>query len=155
MSQALHRGNRPPVGRRVAVHLAVGTARMLARMPPARIRRVLELLRRGAAAATPEQALAARQDVVAVSVLCSGRFCLQRSLATALVCRIRGVWPTWCTGVRTPPFAAHAWVEVGGRPVGEPTDTVTYRHLMTVPPVSGPRGGLRGSSRPPRSGEKA
>jgi Transglutaminase-like superfamily len=134
-SQALHRGSRPPVGRRVAVHLAVGAARILARLPPRRIRRVLELLRRGAAAATPEQALAARQDVVAVSVLCSGRYCLQRSLATALVCRMRGVWPTWCTGVRTPPFAAHAWVEVGGRPIGEPADTVTYRHVMTVPPV--------------------
>jgi hypothetical protein len=24
---------------------------------------------------------------------------------------MRGVWPTWCTGVRTPPFSAHAWVE--------------------------------------------
>lgn len=134
MSQALPRGDRLPVGRRIAVHLAVGAARVLARLPPARIRRTLELLRRGATAATPEEALAARQDVVAVSVFCSGRFCLQRSIATALVCRLRGTWPTWCTGVRTPPFAAHAWVEVGGRPIGEPTDTVTYRHLVTVPP---------------------
>lgn len=128
------------MGRRVAVHLAVGAARTLARLPPRRIRRVLHLLRRGAAPATPEQALAAREDVVAVSVLCSGQYCLQRSLATALVCRIRGVWPTWCTGVRTPPFAAHAWVEVDGRPVGEPADTVTYRPLVMVPPAGGHRG---------------
>ena len=81
------------MGRRVAVDLAVGAARMLAHLPPGRIRRVLELLRRGAAAATP-------------------------------------------------PFAAHAWVEVDGRPIGEPADTVTYRHLMTVPPVRGPRDGV-------------
>lgn len=135
MSQVLQRGDRPRLGRRLAVHLAVGVARLLARRSPARIRRTLELLRRGAAAATPEQALAARTDVVSVSVLCSGNYCLERSIATALVCRIRGVWPTWCTGVRTPPFEAHAWVEADGRPVGEPATTATYRHLVTVPPV--------------------
>ncbi|MGH3429544.1 MAG: lasso peptide biosynthesis B2 protein, partial [Mycobacteriales bacterium] len=73
-------------------------------------------------------------DVTAVSTLCAGRYCLQRSLATTLLCRISGTWPTWCTGVRTPPFAAHAWVEAQGRRVGEPKDTATYRTLLTVPP---------------------
>ncbi|MEJ3652797.1 lasso peptide biosynthesis B2 protein [Actinomycetes bacterium KLBMP 9759] len=135
-SQALQRGQRPPLGRRIAVHVAVGIARGLARLSPGRIRRTLALLRRGAAVATHEQALAARRDVVAVSVFCSGRYCLERSIATAIVCRLRGVWPTWCTGVRTPPFEAHAWVEVDGTPVGEPTDTVTYRHLVVVPPAT-------------------
>ncbi|WP_232667162.1 lasso peptide biosynthesis B2 protein [Pseudonocardia sp. TRM90224] len=134
-SQALQRGERPPLGRRLVIHVAVGIARGLARLAPVRIRRTFELLRRGAAAATHEQALAARQDVVAVSVFCSGRYCLERSIATAIVCRLRGVWPVWCTGVRTPPFEAHAWVEVDGVPVGEPTDTVTYRHLIVVAPV--------------------
>ncbi|WP_435854848.1 lasso peptide biosynthesis B2 protein [Streptomyces triculaminicus] len=37
-------------------------------------------------------------------------------------------------GVRTPPFAAHAWVEADGQRVGEPHDTATYRTLLTVPP---------------------
>ncbi|MEV4177831.1 lasso peptide biosynthesis B2 protein [Nonomuraea sp. NPDC049709] len=35
------------------------------------------------------------------------------------LCRMRGWRPTWCSGVRVrPPFAAHAWVEAGGVPVG-------------------------------------
>ncbi|WP_079249549.1 lasso peptide biosynthesis B2 protein [Streptomyces sp. IMTB 2501] len=68
-----------------------------------------------------------------LSTLCSGRYCLQRSLATALLCRMRGSWPTWCSGVRTSPFAAHAWVEADGRPVGEPEDTASYQPMITVP----------------------
>ncbi|MFJ8716444.1 lasso peptide biosynthesis B2 protein [Streptomyces violaceus] len=34
--------------------------------------------------------------------------------------------PTWCSGVRTSPFAAHAWVEADDRPVGDPPG---HRHL--------------------------
>ncbi|GGS14184.1 hypothetical protein GCM10010252_62030 [Streptomyces aureoverticillatus] len=65
-------------------------------------------------AAGYEEALRARQEVTTVSTLCAGRYCLQRSLATALLCRMRGHVPTWCSGVRTTPFGAHAWVG-GGR----------------------------------------
>ncbi len=125
---------RPPLCRRLAAHTAVGAARLLAHLPPRRLRAVLHTLRRGATPASYAQALQARQDVTAVSTLCTGRYCLHRSLATALLCRIGGTWPTWCTGVRTPPFAAHAWVEAQGRPVGEPADTATYRRMLTVPP---------------------
>jgi hypothetical protein len=35
--------------------------------------------------------------------------------------------------VRTAPFAAHAWVEAEGRPVGEPDDTAAYRAMIKVP----------------------
>ncbi|GAB2877786.1 hypothetical protein GCM10027074_52350 [Streptomyces deserti] len=94
---------------------------------------MLNAVRRGARPADYAQALRARQDVTAVSTLCAGRFCLQRSLATALLCRMRGSWPTWCSGVRMPPFAAHAWVEAEGRRVGEPQDTVTYRTIISIP----------------------
>jgi hypothetical protein len=73
--------------------------------------------------------------VVAVSVLCAGEGCLQRSLATALLCRMRGSWPTWCTGVRTMPFGAHAWVEADGVPVDEPHQPGHYRPVITVPPA--------------------
>lgn len=72
--------------------------------------------------------------MVAVSLLCAGDGCLPRSLATALLCRLRGTWPTWCAGARTAPFAAHAWVEVAGEPVGEPHPAGYYRALVTVPP---------------------
>lgn len=125
---------RPPLRRRLAAHTAVCAARLLAHLPPRRLRAVLHTARRGAAPAGYAQALRARQDVIAVSTLCAGRYCLQRSLAIALLCRIGGTWPTWRTGVRTPPFAAHAWVEAQGRRVGEPDDTATYRTMLTVAP---------------------
>jgi hypothetical protein len=134
MTQILDSAPRPPLRRRIPVHCAITAARLLARLSPRRIRAILEALRRGANAATYEQALAARADVVASSVHCAGKYCLPRALATTLLCRMRGVWPTWCTGVRTSPFAAHAWVEVASQPVGEPTETASYRPILTVPP---------------------
>jgi transglutaminase superfamily protein len=139
MSQVLDTsGARPPLFRRVLVHLAVTAARLLARMPPKRIVAVLRVLRRRAAPATHQQALRARTDVTGSSTRCAGTYCLQRSLATALLCRMRGVWPTWCSGVRTPPFAAHAWVEAEGQRVGEPADVYAYRVLLAVPPSGTP-----------------
>lgn len=132
---ALSARDRLPPHRRILPLLAVAVARMLARTRPARVRAVLEFLRRGARPATAEQAAAARRDIVSVSLRCAGQACLQRSIATALLCRSRGVWPTWCTGVRTSPFQAHAWVEVAGEPVGEPHPAGHYQRLLAIPPV--------------------
>ena len=134
MSQILPGVPRHSRRSRIGVRLCVAAAHILARTSPRRLRRILELARRGAAPAHYDQAAAARDDVVSTSTRCAGLHCLQRSLATTLLCRLRGTWPTWCTGVRTPPFAAHAWVEADGRPVAEPADTVTYRPVITVPP---------------------
>lgn len=61
--------------------LAVGTARLLATLRPSQLRRILEFARRGARPATAQQAHTARQAVVAVSLRCAGKGCLQRSLA--------------------------------------------------------------------------
>ncbi|MEU7648743.1 lasso peptide biosynthesis B2 protein [Streptomyces huasconensis] len=128
-----------PWHRRPPVLLAVAAARLLILLPPRRLRRVLTAVRRGAAPATAGQALTARRHVTAVSLRCAGEGCLQRSVATALLCRMRGVWPDWCTGVRTSPFRAHAWVEVDGHPVGEGQQPPGYYHrLMTVPAVRRP-----------------
>ncbi|AZQ70207.1 MULTISPECIES: lasso peptide biosynthesis B2 protein [Streptomyces] len=121
-----------PLVRRPAVLLAITAARLIALLPPRRIRRVLSLARRGAAPATGEQALTARRAVVAMSARCAGEACLQRSVATALLCRVRGTWPDWCTGVRTAPFRAHAWVEAEGRPIGEPFPADYYRTLIKI-----------------------
>ncbi|MGY5132037.1 lasso peptide biosynthesis B2 protein [Streptomyces nigrescens] len=118
--------------RRLPALLAVAVALPLAALPPRRIRRLLHLARRGAAPATADRALAARQAVVAVSARCAGEGCLQRSLATVLLRRMSGVWPTWCVGVRTLPFRAHAWVQVDGHPVGEPRPKGYYHPIMTV-----------------------
>jgi len=132
--QTVQRASRLPLRQRPAALIAVGVARMLAHLPPRRIRAVLTVLRRGAAPATYQQANNAQDAILAVSVLCGGRYCLQRSLATTLLCRIHGVWPTWCTGVRTAPFVAHAWVEVDSQPVGEPQDPGYYRPIIAIPP---------------------
>ncbi|PJJ03408.1 transglutaminase superfamily protein [Streptomyces sp. 2333.5] len=142
-SMALDQRARLPLLRRLLPLLAVGAARPLARLKPARLRAVLEFARRGAAPADAGQAQRARDQVVAVSLRCAGQNCLQRSLATALLCRARGVWPTWCTGVRTHPFAAHAWVEAEGRLIGEPHPEGYYKPLLTVPPRTGACAGDR------------
>ena len=124
-----------PLSRRMVAHLAVGAARVLATQPPRRIRKLLGWLRRGSEPATFEQAKAARDTVVAVSLTCAGREgCLPRSLATILLCRVRGRWPTWCVGARRlPPFGAHAWVEVDELPVDEDYPPDYFRKFFTVP----------------------
>ena len=126
-----------PLWRRPLPLLAVAAARVLARVKPATLRKVLEFTRRGARPADAEQALRAREDVVSVSMRCAGNNCLQRSIAAALLCRMRGGWPTWCTGVRTHPFAAHAWIQVGAEPIGEPHPAGFFHPLLSVVPAPG------------------
>ncbi|MDQ4031589.1 MAG: lasso peptide biosynthesis B2 protein [Actinomycetota bacterium] len=118
---------------RPAALCAAGVARILARLSPEHLRWVLELARCGARSAGEIEALRARNAVVAVSMRCTGRWCLQRSIATALLCRMHGCWPEWRTGVRTQPFQAHAWVAVDGKAVGESDDIQFFHPTMTVP----------------------
>jgi hypothetical protein len=131
-----HRPGSVPLPRRVLVRVAVGAARLLATRSPRRIRRVLGFLRRGAEPATFDQVRAARDAVTAVSLTCAAREgCVPRSLATILLSRLHGRWASWCVGARRiPPFGAHAWVEVGGIPVGEDEYPPDYfRTFFTVP----------------------
>ncbi len=130
----------PPWHLRPAARAAVGLARVLARLSPRHLRRVMTLLARGAQPAEEVETLRARNAVVAVSVRCAGPRCLQRSIATALLCRIKGRWPQWCTGVRTQPFQAHAWVAVAGRPIGENINDIQFFYLT----MSVQAGGISG-----------
>jgi hypothetical protein len=129
-----HRPRAVPIGRRVSARAAVVLARVLATQPPARIRRVLAGIRRGARPATYVEASTARADVVAVSLICAAREgCVPRSQATVLLCRARGSWPTWVVGARrVPPFGAHAWVEADGAPVDEDYPADYFRTFFTV-----------------------
>ena len=122
-------------GRRNRVRVMVAAARLLATRSPRHIRKVLSWLHQGTRPATYEEAYDARQAVVSVSLACAGREgCLLRSLATTLVCRSYGCWPTWCLGARRlAPFYAHAWVEVDGEMVGEDYPADYFRTLFTVP----------------------
>lgn len=119
-------------GQRIVALMAVGVARPLAAMPPGRLRRILRYLSRGTRPARYEETLWARSATVTVSTRCAGLGCLQRSVATALICRLRNRWPDWCTGFRMDPFGAHAWVEVDGVPVGEPADVARFRTVVSV-----------------------
>lgn len=135
---ALERPTGVPFTRRMAARLVLVPALALSLLPPRRIRGVLERVRRGARPASPADAAAAREALCAVSLRCAGpRGCLPRSLGAALLCRLRGTWPVWCTGVsRVPPFSAHAWIEAAGRPVGEGVPDDYFVRLVTVPPVN-------------------
>lgn len=126
------RGGRLSWHRHLTARCTVGAAWLLTRLTPRRLQRVLRLLARGARPATAALTLDARTSVVTVSAWCAGQGCLQRSVATALLVRLHGAWPDWCTGVRIRPFRAHAWVEAEGGPVGEPDDTALYRTMLSV-----------------------
>ncbi|WP_433269054.1 lasso peptide biosynthesis B2 protein [Actinosynnema sp. CS-041913] len=123
------------VGRRVVCWVVTVVARVLAKLPPRWIRSTLAVVSGRARPASHAEAKSARDTVVAVSLRCAGPGCLPRSIATALLCRLRGTWPTWRVGVRTAPFGAHAWVEAEGRPVGEPPGTEHLHVMMTVQPT--------------------
>lgn len=48
--------------------------------------------------------------------------CLENSLAAALAALLTRRSVDWCIGARLMPYAAHAWIEVEGAPVGEPSE---------------------------------
>jgi hypothetical protein len=123
-----------PLPRRLLAYIVIALARLLATRAPHRIRALLGWLRRGARPATYEEAKAARDTIVAISLICGAREgCVPRSLATVLLCRVRGTWPAWTVGVRRlPPFAAHAWVEADGRMVEEDYPPDYFRRLLQV-----------------------
>ncbi|HEY3001090.1 MAG TPA: lasso peptide biosynthesis B2 protein [Kribbellaceae bacterium] len=126
-----------PLRDRLAGRVAVVVAKRLAKRSPRRIQQALRRLRRGAAPATYAQAAAARAVVTGISLDCTGpQGCLPRSIATALLCRLRGTWPTWCVGVRVlPPFGAHAWVVADDRDVEEPYPAGYHKALISVEPA--------------------
>lgn len=69
--------------------------------------------------------------------------CLERSLGALVIMGSRRLGVTWCQGVRTPPFASHAWIEVSGEPIGEPGTTATYQRMLVVSPVTATKGSIR------------
>ncbi|MER5901186.1 lasso peptide biosynthesis B2 protein [Streptomyces mirabilis] len=123
---------RLPWYRQFGPRCAAGAARLLVRLPPARLHRVLGVVSKGSRPAGYAEVARARRSVVSVSTRCAGLGCLQRSVATVLLCRAHGRWADWCTGFRTEPFGAHAWVEADGRPVDEPGELSVFRTVLAV-----------------------
>jgi hypothetical protein len=124
-----------PWWRKPPAWVAVTTGRVLAKLSPARLRRVLEFARTGARPAATQEAQRALDAVLASSLRCRGEYCLQRSIATALLCRLTGSWPELRIGAQPRPFKAHAWVSVNGTAVGELPETIVgLGTLLLIPP---------------------
>ncbi|GHF80594.1 lasso peptide biosynthesis B2 protein [Streptomyces sp. NRRL_ISP-5395] len=127
----------------VRLRTAIVAAFVLARLKPGRLRRVLARCARGARPASYAETMEVLEAVVATSRRCASRYgCLPRSVAVTLACRMSGVWPDWCAGVRSaPPFAPHAWLQAEGRTVGEQAEPADLRPLMVVAAAAVTAGG--------------
>ena len=119
---------------RAQIALITPIARLIHRRPPQRMKHVLQKLSTGARPATYDEAKRARDEILTASARCrGGSACLIRSLSVALLCRLRGTWPTWCVGVlAAPPFAAHAWIEADEEIVDEPLSQRDFRAFFKV-----------------------
>ncbi|MCT1833288.1 lasso peptide biosynthesis B2 protein [Kocuria palustris] len=120
------------------VRIALTGARLIHKVSPGKLRQWLGKAAIGSSPASYVEAKLARDQILTVSAYCrGGDACLLRSIAVALVCRQRGIWPTWAVGVlAVPPFAAHAWVEAEGHIVDEPMDEADYKAFFKVSPQS-------------------
>ncbi|WP_316669458.1 lasso peptide biosynthesis B2 protein [uncultured Propionibacterium sp.] len=114
--------------------VCVALAKLLSLLRPDRLRAVLRLLSRGARPSTFDEARRSRAEICRASTAAAGMQCLVRSIAVFVLCRLRGHVPTWCTGFRVDPFAAHAWVEVDGAPVDEMPEVASYTRVVVVEP---------------------
>lgn len=121
-------------GHRASARFAATLAFALTALPPRTIAAVLRWVAHGARSATVGETLTAREEVCSVSTRCAGQGCLQRSIATCILCRLRGSMPEWCTGYMVRPFVAHAWVECQGEPIGESPDVRGYVTALAVRP---------------------
>lgn len=85
---------------------------------------------------TPRAANAQQAAEFVAAVAAAGRSargrvaCLERSLAVTLLGVVRRRRVEWCIGARLLPYATHAWIEVDGRPVGEPATDRPYLLLL-------------------------
>jgi hypothetical protein len=66
-------------------------------------------------------------DAVNLACVCYPKqvLCLQRAAVTACLMRSHGVAADMVLGAQKTPFAAHAWVEVQGRPINEKPNVQT------------------------------
>lgn len=118
--------------------VAIVSGRLISHLPPRHLHSVLRRISGASPAASVDLVEAARRVIVRASKRCAGRWCLERSLAIALYCRLCGRWPEFHIGVRLDPFLGHAWVAVDGRPVGESGEVAAFVPTISVLPMAVP-----------------
>ncbi|MGQ0777106.1 MAG: lasso peptide biosynthesis B2 protein [Pseudonocardiales bacterium] len=59
--------------------------------------------------------------------------CLEESVAAMLALGLAGYRASWCHGVAADPLRLHAWIEAGGKRVGEPASTELFTPIMRIP----------------------
>lgn len=114
---------------RVAALCGTFMAKYLA---PGKIEKTLTKLSKFGVEATQDEAKTAWEDILAVSGRARGENCLPRSISIFLLLFLRRKSCTWKSGVCHAPFAAHAWIEVGGIPVGETLDITRFLVIATT-----------------------
>lgn len=118
---------------RFHVVLAVSVARLIALLPAWPMTQILVALSRDSRPSHVHEVSNLRSAICRSSVRCAGQGCLQRSIAVFVACRLDGHTPVWASGFRVAPFAAHAWVEAEGVPVGEPDEVAEFVVVLSVP----------------------
>lgn len=87
--------------------------------------------RRCRQSATPVEAASMTTAVRSAARHRSGRVaCLEQSLAAVLMAGLRRRSIQWCIGARLMPYASHAWIEIDGRPIGEPEHRDRPYHVL-------------------------
>lgn len=111
----------PPLTRRIMGMIGFWSAVVLLRFPLKHSAATLAALKRGTRtpALTGEAADAVAAARAAARWYPGRAACLENSLAAALTAILMRRSVDWCIGVRLMPYAAHAWVEAEGAPVGE------------------------------------
>jgi len=98
----------------------------------------IERLARRLVHTAPQSASATEIEAMLAAIDRAGRWlparvaCLERSLAVVLWCGLRRRSVCWRIGVRTPPFAAHSWIEVAGQAVGDRAPVRSYQPILTI-----------------------
>ncbi len=85
-------------------------------------------------AAEAPQAKAALDAVRWAAQFVPVRFaCLEESVAASVALALSGRSADWRHGIACDPVRMHAWIEVDGRPVGEPSSTSDCTPLICIP----------------------
>jgi hypothetical protein len=132
------RHDKVAISHRLLAALCLLAAVALLRFPFSTVIRVVTTVRQALARRVASQA-DGRASVAAVERMSKYApvriACMEISLASVLLCALRGRALDWCFGHSADPIAFHSWVEANGEPVLDPADepiATLYRKVLVV-----------------------